>query len=98
MTAIAERRARATDPITSHMAAERAGQFAGPHKERILWALAGALDDGMTAAEIAAASGLTVVQVARRMPELLSDQEVYVVETEDGRDLVRNGYRVWRAS
>ena len=83
--------ARRTDPSTSHAAARSAQRFAESHAGRILAALA---DGKRTAAGIAAMTGLSVVQVDRRLPELeragkarpvMNGASVYVV----------GGYRVW---
>lgn len=49
-----------------------------------------------TASEIAAITGLTVVQIDRRLPDLQRANRAQVVQFE-GADLIRNGYRVWRA-
>ena len=79
----AHTRARRTDPITSHKAAERAKVFAPSHAQRIV----AVLERGcFTAAEIADESGLTVVQVCRRLPEI---SEAKPMNEE------RQGYRVW---
>lgn len=86
--------ARASDPITSVIAGERAALFAGNHYGRIL----AALDDekSLTAGEMAQATGMSVEQVCRRLPELQARGQVQVVQFE-GEDLLRNGYRVWEA-
>lgn len=85
-------RARLFDPHTSQQAAAQAAVFAGSHCERIQ----AALQDGpMSAKEISRATGLTVVQVDRRLPELERQGKTQVVKV-DGIDLTRNGYRVWR--
>ena len=84
-------RARTTDPSTSHAAAAAAGAFAPTHAERICEALR---DGTKTALEIHYATGLTVVQIDRRLPELQRADKVRVVQL-DGRALVRDGYRVW---
>ncbi len=85
-------RARATDPISSIHAAEGAALFAGPHKDRIVNALT-ALKNA-TAHEIAHATGLTVVQVDRRLPELKRYGVARVLELA-GDDVMRGGFRVW---
>ncbi|MCD2164306.1 hypothetical protein [Comamonas koreensis] len=86
--------ARASDPITSVIAAEHAALFAGKHYTRIL----AALDDEktLTAGEMARVTGMSVEQVCRRLPELQARGQVQVVQFE-GEDLLRNGYRVWEA-
>ena len=85
--------ARASDPITSVIAGERAAMFAGKHYGRIL------ADDEktLTAGEMAQATGMSVEQVCRRLPELQARGQVQVVQFE-GEDLLRNGYRVWEAT
>jgi hypothetical protein len=92
-------RARATDPATSHSAAAMVCHIANSHKIRILEAIKSVSDRtlGATAGEIAAASGLSVVQVDRRLIELQRENRAYVVKYSGG-DLVRGGYRVWKAS
>lgn len=86
------RRARKSDPETSHVAARRAARFAGSHKGRILSALAGEIR--LSVREIAEATGLTVVQIDRRMVELQRDGRVGLIMVE-GRPLVVDGCRVW---
>ena len=85
-------RARRTDPESSHIAAANASQFAGTHAQRILAAL-DSITTG-TAHEIAIESGLTVVQVDRRLCELERVGHVYVL-TMAGKPLIRDGFRVW---
>lgn len=85
---------RASDPITSVMAGEKAARFVGGHYERILDALRD--EKALTAGELEQITGLTVVQIARRLPELEREGLTRVVQFE-GNDLVRNGYRVWEA-
>lgn len=85
-------RARLHDPLTSHLAAERADHFAGKHADRILAALADGR--GRNAQEIGDAIGLTVVQVDRRTVELQRRGYIRVLRA-NGQDVVRNGMRVW---
>lgn len=85
-------RARASDPGTSLAAAESSALFAGAHKDRILVALN--RFGYCTAHEIAQVTGLTVVQVDRRLPELKRDCLIKVA-TLAGEDVVRDGFRVW---
>lgn len=94
MTQAPQRRARRTDPITSHQAAERAALFTGKQHQRIIGALK--LYGQSTAGELQAYTGLTVVQVDRRLPELREAKQARVVQRHGG-DLMRNGYRVWEA-
>jgi predicted transcriptional regulator len=86
------KRVRASDPVTSVEAAERAAKFATSHAGRILSALR--LHGALTAHEIGTRTGLTVVQVDRRLPELKESGCVAVQQDGDG-DLVRDGFRVW---
>ena len=60
-------RARRDDVATSHDAAARAATFAADHETRILKAIKDAGERGATAKEIAPATGLTDVQVNRRL-------------------------------
>lgn len=84
---------RAHDPITSVAAAEAASAFSGFHCDRIL----AALKQGPgTAQELMDRTGLTVVQIDRRLPELFRNGKASVVQV-DGEDLIQDGYRVWEA-
>ncbi len=85
-------RARVTDPLSSIQAAENAALFAGSHKDRIISALT--MLKNATAHEVASATGLTVVQVDRRLPELKRDGVARVLELA-GEDVMRGGFRVW---
>ena len=98
-----EPRARNTDPATSHMAAKKADRFAASHSGRILGALqsnraAGqhGYFYGLTASDIAFLTGLTVVQIDRRLPELQRNGLARVRQV-GGVDQIRNGMRVWEA-
>lgn len=86
-------RVRAQDPVTSVAAAERSLKFSATHKGRILAALEEA--GAATAHEISLASGLSVVQVDRRLPELARDDLAEVLRIGDS-DVTRDGFRVWR--
>lgn len=86
---------RASDPITSVMAAEAAEAFAPSQCDRILDALR---DFGpASAAELQAHTGLTVVQIDRRLPSLRADGLARVVQM-DGHDFYRGRCRVWEAT
>jgi DNA-binding transcriptional regulator GbsR (MarR family) len=61
--------ARTTDPDTSHMAARRALLFGGSHRVLILACLR--LHGNMTAHEMEKHTGLSYVQIDRRMHELV---------------------------
>lgn len=65
--------ARNSDPIQSHDAADRARQFAPTHRDRILAALK--KHGPRTAHELEQITGLSVVQIDRRMHELCKCSE-----------------------
>lgn len=65
---LAKRRARSTDPQTSHEAAAAANELAQGHYALILGALG--LHGAQTIYELADRTGLSAVQVARRLPEM----------------------------
>ena len=87
--------ARTTDPDTSHKAAREAHAFAGSQADRIAAALVTFGPMGATA--IGETLGLTNVQVARRLPELLAAGRAQPTEqtatTQGGAD-----ERVWVAT
>jgi predicted Rossmann fold nucleotide-binding protein DprA/Smf involved in DNA uptake len=84
-------RSRSTDPATSHAAAKKAERFIPTHKAQILEAL---IEGPRTAQGIAAMTGLTVVQVDRRLCELERAERIEYVATEDGQSVSVGGYRV----
>lgn len=86
-------RARKSDPVTSHTAARNAERFAATHAGRIMEALK---EGPRTAAGLAAMTGLSIVQVDRRLPELRTAGLAEVMH-DGGVDVVVNGYRVWKA-
>lgn len=90
---------RATDPVSSVMAAERTPKFAGKHCDQILAALGVCLqicpEQGATSAEIAAEAGLSIEQVCRRLPDLVKAEKVRVLKHDDGADYIRNNFRCW---
>lgn len=86
--------ARHTDPITSHEAAAKAVKFAGSHAERILEAIRRAPRN--TPEYYSAMTGLTVVQIDRRLVEMKRKNLIRVVQ-QDGQDLTYHGFRVWEA-
>lgn len=76
----AEKLARSTDPETSKLAAKAAGSLVINHQSLIIDALSeeSAKDNmGMTADEIAMATGLTLVQTARRTSDLEASGIIY---------------------
>lgn len=85
---------RSTDPLSSFLAAQRAEKFKPTHADRILFAL---LKDGpATAHRLEALTGLTVVQIDRRLIEMQRDKLIRVVQA-GGTDLIVGGYRCWEA-
>ena len=58
---------RRSDPETSHAAAEKSADFRAKHEARIFGAIFEAGDRGLNYREIAAATGLEPVAVARRL-------------------------------
>lgn len=87
--------ARHSDPITSHEAAENCVVFAGKHKDKILRCLKHF--GPLSPAEIADYTGLTTVQIDRRMIELQRSKQA---ETTGEYRLSRAGCRerVWKAA
>ena len=88
-------RARRTDPSTSHAAARNAVRFAESHKDRILAALC---DGPATAHQISERTGLTVVQIDRRLPELQRDGLAAPMLDGCMCEVVFNGARVWEVA
>lgn len=89
----AERRARRSDPLTSHKAAAKADRFASSHAGRILAVFETWRSQHMPAYAIAEFSGLTVVQVCRRLPEMT---ELEVVKDAAGNEVEMRGFRLWK--
>lgn len=85
--------ARNSDPTTSHAAASNARKFAESHAGRIHLALIG---KSLTAHELSAITGLSVVQIDRRLPDLKRAGLARVQRLADG-DAVRAGFRVWES-
>ena len=77
--------ARNSDPSTSHAAGRAARAWSMTHRDQIL----GVLWRPMIASEIAKFTGLTVVQIDRRMPELEQASEARLTGFE------RDGMREW---
>lgn len=88
-------RARATDPWTSHAAAERAAEFAGSQRVRILSLLRA--QGPLTPEEIGRELGLDPYAVRKRLPELqaqgLAAPTGQICPTASGR-----WQRIWRAT
>jgi len=87
-------RARRTDPETSKTAAVNAERFAASHAGRILEALK---EGPRTAHGLAEMTGLRVVQVDRRLPELARGGLAAVMTDELGHAVVVGGARVWES-
>lgn len=88
-----ERRARGSDPETSHESAARLPNFAHGHYALILGSLK--LDGEQTIYELARSTGLTHVQVARRTAEL--HDAGYARPSGDTRESpTGRNCRVWR--
>ena len=87
--------ARRNDPSTSKEAARNAAKWADSHAGRILQALK--THGPRSAAELEQLLGLSLVQVARRLPNLKDAGLARVCTLDDGADMVRNGCRVWEA-
>lgn len=88
------KRARRDDPVTSHEAAARVIEFGHAHQAKILGFLIERRQ--ATIYELAEWSGLTHVQVARRLPELQALQ-VARPTAEKRRSPTGRGCRVWEA-
>ena len=83
--------AHATDPATSHKAAEGAKVFAPSQKEQILEALRKG-PGGKT--ELSRRTGINDVAVARRCSELVKERKVLIL-SEDGKSAAGNDERVY---
>ena len=89
MTRLIAPLSRNSDPLTSHRAADRAKRFVPDHKSAIL----GVLWRPMIAPEIGKFTGLSVVQVDRRMPELQAAGLVRLTGREREHD--GSSFREW---
>lgn len=85
---------RSTDPLSSFLAAQRAEKFKPSHVDRILDALK--THGASTAERLQALTGLTVVQIDRRLIEMQRAGQIRVVRVL-GVDLMLGGFRVWEA-
>ncbi len=85
---VVRRRARKGDPETSKAAAVKSTEFSATHAGRVMTCL---YSGPKGADAISRETGLTVVQVCRRLPDLQARQLA-----EPTGDQV-NGFRVWRA-
>jgi hypothetical protein len=86
---------RRHDPDTSHVAAHKAGKFAGLHYQIILRALRLA-PEGCTIHRLAALTGLDHVAIARRCPEL--ERGGLIVRTNERRSFEGRTGQVWKAA
>lgn len=91
--------ARRTDPQTSHDAAEKSESFTAKHEARIFCAIADAGERGATAKEIASCTGLTDVQVNRRLGNMGERGVIarrFKIDAKHSKDFqARNGCSVW---
>jgi hypothetical protein len=88
-------RVRRRDPATSHKAAAMSVRFADSHGNRIVEALK---EHGrMSPVGIGGMTGLTVVQVDRRVIELERAGRIRQVKDDAGNPVVWNLCRVWEA-
>lgn len=78
--------ARNTDPSQCHEAADRARRFAPSHRDRILSALK--QHGPSTAHELERLTGLSVVQIDRRIHEMVKASEAEAVRV-NGQELKR---------
>lgn len=85
---------RASDPLSSVLAADQSTKFSGGQCARILACLHARGQS--TPHEMQADTGLTVVQIDRRLPDLAKAGKARVVQ-RDGMDLMRGTSRVWEA-
>lgn len=95
-TEFARTHARSDDPATSHAAAASAAEFSGTHCARILSALC--KYGPMTKDQIARRTGLTPVQVDRRLPDLYDEAKGKIYPTGETRNSdAGRPERVWAA-
>ena len=88
-------RSRRSDPSTSHRAAAMSVRFADSHGNRIVEALR---EHGrMSPVGIGGMTGLTVVQVDRRVIELERAGRIRQARDKAGTAFVWDGFRVWEA-
>jgi DNA-binding MarR family transcriptional regulator len=91
------RLARKTDPQSSHDAAQESAKFRKTQAQRIIMYVMGTgAISTWSASDIADATGLTIVQVCRRLPELAAQGLIERVQ-ENGADVIIDGFTVWRA-
>ena len=83
--------ARRTDPLSSYLAADRAKEFAGSHKEKIMQAMSELVQG--TASDISKKTRLSIEQVDRRAHELIKAEMLGVAQC-GGIDFIRDGFRV----
>ena len=83
---------RRSDPETSHVAAEKSASFRAKHEARIFGAIFDAGERGANYREIAAATGLEPVAVARRLKGM--ERRGVIERRCDSRD----GMTVWRVT
>jgi hypothetical protein len=84
---------RRGDPDTSKAAAVKAERFDQSQSAKIMWAMS--CLQNCTALSIASATGLTVVQVDRRLPELRQQDKIKRVLLPNGKFQSIGGFTVW---
>lgn len=89
------RRARRTDPATSHAAAARVVFFATSQAGRILNALR--LHGPMSPKQMFTFTGLDVAQCDRRRKEMLRAGVIRIALQDDGTPRTHEGCEVWEA-
>lgn len=90
----AQRLARRADPETSKQAAREAVTFTGKHEAAIFGAIHDAGERGATAKEIARSTGLTDVQVNRRLGAM-GERGLIERRYEGGELVKREGCAIW---
>lgn len=89
--------ARASDPVTSHMAAARVSEFAGSHREQILGVLKrfGPLDPE----QLEFYTGIPAYAIRKRLPELQKAKLARPLDIEEAVSYTESGrrQRVWEA-
>ena len=83
---------RSTDPLTSINAAENSVKFSNSHEAKILEALQ---YFAKSVRDLERCTGLSVVQIDRRMAKLKRDKKVELCMNGD-TELIREGTRVYR--
>lgn len=86
-------RSRRADPATSQVSADLVREFEGEHFAKILKSLR--FEGPQTIHELAVATGMTAVQIARRLPELEDAARVQVRKGVTRNSPAGRPCRVW---